>query len=343
MAEVTPLCSVFGECGGCAYQDIPYAEELRIKEDRLQELFLQELKIGKEFFDPILASPDPYHYRHRIDLSLIKTKNRGTFIGFRDRDGKRVVEVENCAIARKEISGRIPQIKREAVEKLPQKYRTATITVKTGEDGRVFWGGIGRRSLRQSEEDYLWIDLNGKRIYYSLETFFQGNLSILSGVVEKIRALPVWSKQAVFFDLYGGVGLFALSVADLVKKAVLIEDSTHSAKIAKYNFQKNRLSGFDVYSGRVEEELIELSMHAEPKIAMIDPPRAGLSESALEAVSASNEIKDLLYLSCHPETLVRDLKVFFQKGWELQRVFPFDFFPKTTHVETLVWLKPKQA
>ncbi len=339
MAKVEPLCSVFGECGGCEYQDIPYAEETRIKEAGLKELFHMELGVGD--FDPILVSPKEYHYRHRLDLSLRKTRD-GNVIGFSGKNQKFVVDVGACPIAMEPVSDFLPELKKAANESLPPKYRTATLTVKTGDDSRVYWGGIGRRSLRQEEKDYLWTEINGKRIHFSLENFFQANLSILPGVIEKIRALPIWDKEKVFYDLYSGVGLFGLSLEDLVNKVVMIEDSPHSDKLAQYNLAQLQLMHVEAHCGQ-SEALFDSFISGEKEkksVVMVDPPRRGLSESAKEVLNASKDkIEDLLYLSCHPESLIRDLKEMMKKGWQVQKAMPLDFFPKTVHIETLVWLK----
>jgi len=340
---VKPLCPVFGTCGGCAYQDLPYEEEIKLKEEAVKDLFKRELGIEEELFEPVLPSPKPYHYRHRLDLSLIKNKAEETFIGFRHEGNRGVVEIESCAIAQEEVSAFIPELRKEALEKLPQKYRMATLTVKTGDAGQVVWGGIGRHSLRQEEADYLWTEIQHKKIYFSLETFFQANLSILPQVVEQIRSLPIWDKESLFFDLYGGVGLFGLTVSDLVKKAFILESSKPSVELAQYNVKKNQLETVQVHWGEVEKIFPYLLKGAQGNkiIAMIDPPRRGLSDSAREALIQTREIKALLYLSCHGETLVRDLSEFIEKGWRVVRIFPFDFFPKTKHLETLVWLEPK--
>ena len=231
--KIAPRCPIFGQCGGCDYQDIPYPEELRLKEQMLRDLFRENL--GNELLDliaPIVASPREYHYRNRLDLKLVRTRNRDVFIGFAPRDnGRGVIPIEACAIADRAISDFIPALKKEAESKLTERYRLANLVVRTGDDRRVLWGGIGRRSCRLNEEDYLWTEIRGRKILYSLDTFFQANLSILSLLIECILALEFWSDTEEFFDLYGGVGLFGIALADKVKdrKSTRL-NSSHSAK-----------------------------------------------------------------------------------------------------------------
>ena len=336
----TPLCPVFGTCGGCTYQHLSYAEELRVKEQQLHGLFKTELKLPWEVFESIVASPKHYHYRNRLDLEMRRSQ-RQIMMGFQSPELRKVVPVSSCAIAMEEISDFMPQLEMEAAEKLPENYRTANLVVRCGDDGRVFWGGIGRRSLEMKEEDFLWTEVNGRRVYYSLETFFQANLSILPRVMEIIRSLLPWDQDTLFLDLYSGVGLFGICLADLVGKVVMVEECPGSIKLAKYNIHYHQLSHVEMMPGKVENELPKLTEQAFRKIyAMIDPPRAGLSRQVAESLSASRLIKGLLYLSCHPQSLVRDLKIFIEKGWKVEKIHPFDFFPRTRHLETLVLLTP---
>jgi tRNA/tmRNA/rRNA uracil-C5-methylase (TrmA/RlmC/RlmD family) len=337
-----PLCPFFGRCGGCFYQDIPYDEELRRKERGLHEMFQAHFKDWDEIiFEPIVPSPKPYHYRNRLDLQARRLPGGKITLGFTPVEGRGVLPVDSCSIAREEISEFIPKLHRQLEDGWPEKYRRANLVVRSGEEGKVRWGGIGRGSLRLDEKDYFWAEVAGRRIFYTLDTFFQANLSILPAVVEKIKELDVLRPESVFFDLYGGVGLFGLTLYDNVKKVVLIEDNVHAVKLAKFNAAFHKLVSFETHSGRVED-LLEDIVKAEPiaeKIAMIDPPRGGLSHAATRAMSRRKEFRFLLYLSCHPESLVRDLKDFTVEGWKITKVIPFDFFPKTKHIETLAVLK----
>lgn len=340
-SETTPLCPVFGTCGGCTYQNISYEEELRVKESGLRRLFEEKLGLDASFFDPIVASPQPYHYRNRLDLSLRRRRD-GFQIGFQIPGSFQLVPIENCAIARPEISGFIPSLREEAAAKLPDDYRTANLVVRTGEDGRVRWGGIGRRSLRLDEKDYFYTELRGRKIFYSLDTFFQANLYILPALMSVIEKYADFHPETYFLDLYAGAGLFGLCFPDKVKRVLMIEENPASTKAADYAIRYHGLNNIEIRTGRVETELPKIldEKNAARHIAIVDPPRGGLTPSASETLSAAKDLDKLFYLSCCPETLARDLAVFTGKGWKIERIIPFDFFPRTHHLETLVLLKP---
>jgi tRNA/tmRNA/rRNA uracil-C5-methylase (TrmA/RlmC/RlmD family) len=200
---------------------------------------------------------------------------------------------------------------------------------------------MGRRSCELLPKDYLWTEIDGKKIFYSLDTFFQANLSILPELFRTIRQLPVWGGRPVFYDLYGGVGLFGVGLCGLAQKAVLIEENQASTKLARYNVAFNKITNFEVIEGRVEDHWPDLLKGNTDgaAVAMIDPPRAGLSPEACAFLAGMRQLRHMIYLSCSPESLARDLRQFVDKGWAVRRVVPFDFFPKTKHLETLVWLQ----
>ncbi len=339
--NVLPVCPVYQQCGGCQYQHMSYADELVEKTARLKEILLP-LGLEEGLFAPILPSPVEYNYRSRIDLKMIKNKNKLILFGFSPMGGKGLITIDHCPIAREEINVFIPTVRRQAMARDISKYKQASLVVRSGEGRNPSWGGLGHGSLRTAPKDYFWMDIQGRRVFYGLDTFFQANLFILPPVVEAIRALPIWSKESLFLDLYGGVGLFGISFHDLVNRVVLIEENTASITIARHNASYNKLDTFDVYAGKVEEVLPKLlTLHAgRPKIVMVDPPRAGLSDETVGFLNGIKGVEHMLYLSCNPESLRDNLKGLSER-WSVSKIMPFDFFPKTHHLETLVCLKTK--
>ena len=345
-----PLCPVFGECGGCAYQDISYEQELERKDALVKDLLQKDPRITPSLFESIDASPKPYHYRNRLDLKFIRTRDDRILLGFTPASpaggpgsGRGIAAVEGCAIAEKSISEFIPELRKRLEQNPIGNYRRANIVIRTGDEGKVLWGGIGKRSCRLNPDDYLWTILDGKKIFYSLETFFQANLSILPKLFERIAAFDCWQTKPVLYDLYAGVGLFSLALTRQTRKAVLIEESLPSIKLAQHNVEHNRLTHIEILAGRTEDILPPLLARENteaPKIAIVDPPRAGLSPLALETLTHAKGFTHLFYLSCNPQALARDLKGFIDEGWNVKKIVPFDFFPKTRHVETLALLVP---
>jgi len=340
MTQEKGLCPLFGTCGGCQYQDIPYEQELALKGEELRKLLKEALSLEDGVFEVMKPSPEAFHYRSRLDLTLRKRNNGECQMGFMVPGTQRLQEVTACLLARREIDDFLPLLKEQAVRKLPPDYRVANLVVRVGEAGNVFWGGIGRRSLRMKEDDYFWVKVHGRKIFYSLDTFFQANHSILENVVARIEALVPWNKETVLLDLYSGVGLFGIALAARAKEVIMVEECADSVKLADYNVRYHHLDHVRILEGKVETYLPDIlkEVSGNPCAGVIDPPRGGLASSVIEALVKAENLTSLFYLSCSPESLVRDLKGLIPTAWQVQKVMPFDFFPRTRHLETLVWL-----
>ncbi|HQB94805.1 MAG TPA: RsmD family RNA methyltransferase [Candidatus Omnitrophota bacterium] len=340
--KIKPACALFGTCGGCKYQDIPYEDELVLKAGALRALLTDALEgLDPEVIESVVPSPDFYHYRNRLDLTLRKDRDGGWKMGFMLENTHRLEEVTACPIARHEINGFLPELRKEAVSKAEAgEYRNANLTVRVGEAGKVAWGGIGRRSLRMPQEDYFSVTLRGRRIFYSLDTFFQANLSILGKIVGHLADNIRWTRETVFLDLYSGVGLFGIALADLAKEIVMIESGHDSVRLARHNIEYHKLGHARILEGQVEQYLPEVLKETagRDRVALIDPPRTGLCPSVIETLNAAEELASLFYLSCSPVSLARDLKKLTAGTWTVGKVTPFDFFPRTRHLETLVCL-----
>ncbi|MEI8012807.1 MAG: hypothetical protein WCI27_10095 [Candidatus Omnitrophota bacterium] len=334
-------CAVFGRCGGCQYHHLSYADELSLKEAQLKNILGSGVTGWDGILQPVFPSPRISHYRNRLDLKLTHRRNGDVHMGFSPVERGPVIEIDTCPIAMAPIADYIPRLRAEAAAKIPQDYRMANLTVRCGDEGRVRWGGIGRRSLRLEARDYFYTDILGRRISYSLDTFFQANLSILPGLIDFLRQQDIWSKEALFLDLYGGVGLFGLCVNDLVSGVVNIEENVHAVRLAQFNIAANDLGNVDVKEGRVEAILPEVLNGAlsSDNVVMVDPPRAGLSAEALVLLNGLKRVKYLVYLSCDPASFALNLQALAAGGWQVIRIRPFDFFPRTRHLEILAIFK----
>ncbi len=334
------ICPLFGRCGGCQYQNVSYEEELRLKDKLLRETLSKEIDIENTEFDAVAESPEIFQYRNRLDLTLRKRNNGERQMGFMIPSSQRLLEVEECLIAREEINKFLPQLRKEANARLPENYKVANLVVRVGDGGRVAWGGIGRHSLRMKEEDYFWTIVNGKKIFYALNTFFQANLFILNKIVARLDSLVEWKKDTIFFDLYSGVGLFGMALSDKAREIVMIEEGGDSVELARYNIAYHKLEErITALVGKVEIHLPQVleNKKGKPCVALIDPPRGGLAVSTIETLGGADALESLFYLSCSPESLARDMKHLERVGWKAKKIMPFDFFPRTRHLETLVW------
>ena len=335
-----PLCPYFGACGGCRYQHLSYEEELALKEEALRRIFREEIGLDGGTIQTIVPSPAPYFYRSRLDLTLGRI--RGVVrLGLNQEGAKDLIPIQSCAIARVEISDFIPTLEKLASARLPENYRGANIVVKTGDNGEVRWGGIGKGSLRMSEPDYFWTEIEGKRIHYSLDTFFQANLAILPVLMKEIRRALGPYPEMNLLDLYAGVGLFWVVLASEVNRVWAVEDNPWAVRAAEFNRRYHGLSNVLLRQGRTEDLLTPIlkELEGKPQAAVVDPPRSGLSPTSLQKLTQAKTLDPLIYVSCHPPSLLRDLRGFLKSGWTVDQVTPIDFFPRTQHLETIVRLR----
>ena len=181
------------------------------------------------------------------------------------------------------------------------------------------------------------------RIHY--KSFWQVNSDVLQMIIKHIKD-KVQPEDTVL-DTFSGIGVLGLSLAQKVKEVVCIEELADAVEDGKFNCQLNHISNVVFHFGKTEDKLPEILNHTDkynphiPEVIILDPPRTGVSKSVLEEI-INAKLSHILYLSCSPVTLRRDLNILLESGlYEIISIQPFDMFPQTWHIETLVELKVK--
>ena len=180
--------------------------------------------------------------------------------------------------------------------------------------------------------------LNGLRFRIGPDTFFQSNTAQAEKLFARVRELAtLHGRPAVALDLYAGTGPIALHLASVADRVVAVESWEPSVLAARENLALNDIQNVDVLAADVNEALPP-GMPEKVDLVVVDPPRPGLSPDAIAWI-AKLEPATILYVSCNPSTLARDLKLFLQSPYRLEAVEPFDLFPHTFHMETLALLR----
>jgi len=311
--RVEPECRYFTQCGGCQYQHIAYATQLRLKHKQISDLFERVGKIPADKIAPVIPSPQPYGYRNRI---MIRSQWNGPakklVIGFIRADNNFVEDIEECKIAEPAISEQIKQVRANPPPK----------------------GGI-KIVLRIPPEGW---DVPP-------DSFFQNNFFLLPKLVETVRDFLKSSDAKYLVDLYCGVGFFGIELADLVESFVGVEYDRLAIKAAQRNLVNGKISNGEFISATVEEVLPELlkKFSSEKTAVILDPPRKGCLPETLGLLRETRPAQ-VIYVSCHPATMARDLNILCADGvFELARVQPLDMFPQTQHVECVADLRAGQA
>lgn len=345
-------CAYFGTCGGCSYQDLAYEAQLELKQKLVEEALCQN--DGNFEVHPTLGSPQPYGYRHMIALS-VKRRQGQLAMGFIGHDRKTFLPIESCPITDSRINRFLPTALQK-LEALPpeRKFNTSQVVLRVGTDGDVV------TSVRTDRGKLLSCTVLGKIFSFSMSSFFQNNFSILEKFIETIRVMlskakhPVRDpspspqddgvyKDGTLFDLYSGVGLIGILLADQYQSVLGIEEGYESVKQAKENAVRNGIENASFLEGKVENLLVELIRNSpRPMHVVVDPPRVGLKPEVIKTLIKKDlPIQKLVYASCHLESLKRDLGLL-TKRFKIVEIQPLDFFPQTKHIETLVLLQAKK-
>jgi 23S rRNA (uracil1939-C5)-methyltransferase len=366
---VEPRCPHFGTCGGCQLQHLPYEEQLTLKTEMVRAAFrTHELDADK--VRPMLGAEDPWAYRTKIDLTA-KTFAGELHLGFLPYGEKRtLIEFEECPIADPAINEALVGI-RAALPRHPELNKKLISIVcrgsrSEGKVGLVFHGKLrepgpyrelgmdimgetdrvtGGMFVRKRKE-HLVGDRNlsetiaGKTFRFPIRSFFQNNPPQTEVLAAKVLELADAGQDEVVLDLYSGVGLFGLLLAEHTKEVYLLEDTPYSAEAAKENAEAFGAENVVSLRGQAEER-VELMRRSgqHPNIVILDPPRSGCHEAVVRSLSRFPTRPRIVYVSCNPETHARDCALFKAEGYELQEVWPIDMFPQTVHIESVALLK----
>ena len=359
--RVKPPCSYFGRCGGCQLQHLEYQEQLVWKQRWLEELLTRVGGLKEVRVEPVIPSPKPYGYRNRVSLTLLHKSGGRIRQGFLGRDvehaqsvdSRYLVDIKSCEIAMPTINHAIGELaEKESHGRLFGDFK-GKLKLEIATDGQntfflpwqSFEEKAGGPGAKPEEGKILREKVSGLEFEFSPQTFFQVNSYLLPRLISTVGELVSEGpkEETCLFDLYSGVGLFGLSLADRVKKVISLEENKLAYQFALRNIKRNKVENLFAYSGRVEikfEKFFERHREAR-NVLLMDPPRGGLETSLIALLQNFRaRIDSLIYLSCEPSILARDLARLKEAGFLAERIIPFDLFPQTQIVETVVLLHP---
>ncbi len=309
--RVAPACAHFAACGGCQYQHLAYATQLRVKHKQIADLFQRIGGLTPELVLPVVPCPQPYGYRNRIMIrSQWNKPEQRLNIGFVRWDGGLVEDIFDCKIAEPALNEQIRHVRANPPPK----------------------GGI-KVVLRVAPEGW----------HVGPDSFFQNNFFLLPKLVETVREQLRAAGTRHLVDLYCGVGFFGIELADAVETFVGVEYDAQAIKSARRNAESRGRTNGEFISGMVETVLPDLVKRLSPGATsvLLDPPRKGCLPQTLALL---REVKpaQIVYVSCHPATMARDLNILCGDGvFEVARVTPLDMFPQTQHVECVADLRAR--
>lgn len=329
--RIVNFCSGAGRCPGCAYAFCSHAAEQQCKLAQLQD-FLKSLGVEKDLIQgyKLDGAPGEY-YRNKIRLTMRKAGGEAQ-LGYVFPDGK-MYPLSQCRLAGRAINDRLNELLQDPGF-VPSLHDRMTITFRESSDGVTIYRNSPGKNAPLLREKVL-----GKDFLVPQDGFFQVNMYGLNALLELVKTALIESKCRYFIDAYAGSGLFGcVAAAAGVPYIVGVEENEQSACTAKLNWQNYGAEKFDFYTGDAAEILPEILKNAPADaMAVFDPPRGGLDGKAVRTVLQS-PLKKLVYISCHPATLVRDLGRLQKGGFAIAAVRMIDMFPRSAHFETFVQL-----
>jgi 23S rRNA (uracil1939-C5)-methyltransferase len=352
--RVTPRCRHFGRCGGCQYQHASYDLQLAMKTDILSET-LERAGLRNRPKIQVHAG-DPWGYRNRIRLRVQAIEGTIRF-GYNLRGTNDFVPIEECPIAAPVLWRAV-----SAMESLAARNPLSAQWLRSIGDVELFStadqkqlhmhfslsGEVGRfaefcEGVRGVVPELVGVGVDwgrggltyvveGKGYWVSAGGFFQVNRFLLP---ELVRLVTAGRNGLIAWDLYAGVGLFSRVLAEGFGQVIAVEGNTQaikdlaSAKVAN-------VRGLPVSVGSFLREAVV--GRERPDLVVLDPPRAGLGK--VEAgLLAKLQVPQIVYVSCDPTTLARDLRVMVDSGYDLAELHLVDLFPQTYHLETVAVLQ----
>ncbi len=368
--RITPTCPYYAKCGGCHLQHIAYEDQRSLKREWLKETFRRVAHLEVEP-DDVESSP-PWQYRNKIVLPLRTMRGKIVFAFHHVYQPNKPVMVEDCSIAHPVIRQAMPLIQqalndvrpsiKTANRKRPQASRVQFQVVNDRLSVRFFdvlfspesannilklasmndelfdeiiLRGESKKEIRQNaaQRD----SVAPEEIDIAADSFFQVNDVVRQKLYQHVIDLPYQSMETVL-DGYCGVGFLTMSLSSCFKHATGVELNKASAKEAK------RLVELEDLSERIKivndsiEKFLQYNSEKSFDCVVLNPPRAGLSNEVREEI-IKKSAPEMVIVSCHPAALARDVKSLVDSGYQIQSIVPFDMFPQTYHLETVIHLK----
>ncbi|QQS40975.1 MAG: class I SAM-dependent RNA methyltransferase [Acidobacteriota bacterium] len=325
--RIEPPCPYFGTCGGCDFQQMSYEAQIAAKIGIIRDCLKRIARLGDEIEIGIIPCPEPFQYRIRTQVHADPQSKR---IGFFKRQSHDVIEAESCAVLVPGLDGTVRRIR--STFDWPEDAE-GTLSIEAG-----FSGGTASIYSEDMFEpvDELVFEAAGRTFSFDARSFFQANRHMIGPLID---AAVGGSSGALAIDLYCGIGLFTIPLAERFEKVIGVESAFESFRFAEANAAANSVSNADFIHSRVRNFLEEQKAAVEAAdLVVVDPPRSGVKGRALELITDAAP-KRITYVSCNPSTLARDIRSLLDSGYEIENFTALDLFPQTHHVEAVVRLK----
>ncbi|MBI5170771.1 MAG: 23S rRNA (uracil(1939)-C(5))-methyltransferase RlmD [Candidatus Eisenbacteria bacterium] len=383
--RIAARCAHEAVCGGCRLQELPYEQQVAVKERQVRETLQHLAGIANPKVNPIVHAPEPWHYRNKMEFSFMRAPDGSAVLGMHERGTwDKVFELRECWLTSPLVVEITRLTQRFARERRWEPYHptqhvgvvrflTVRHLVTTGEcavhliaasdqmDGLSEWADAVMALSPEVKSVTLGLNTAHSNVAFMEEeivlrgsdaiverllglefevvgsAFLQTNSAQAEHLYQGALDAAQLTGDETVLDLYCGAGTMTLLFARAAKRAVGVETVSDAIDRARRNAQRNGLGETQFECGEARMILREWAQGKradapKPDLIVVDPPRAGLHPRVVFRC-AELAPKRIVYVSCNPATLARDLKDFAAYGYELAEVTPYDMFPHTPHIE----------
>lgn len=339
--RVIEKCPYFNICGGCHLQHLSYHKENEYKQEKVKELLHQISRLNVKIKN--IEFQEPKYYRNKVTLHGSNHK-----LGYYKSGTNELIEINFCNLLDKKINKLIPVLQEiaktndieEVIIRVDNNSEKLMVSLK---------GTIADISLLEAvdvliinneivtETKQIISQIGNRRYYLSLDSFFQVNKYLTKKLYDEVKKIVALTRPDTVLDLYCGTGTIGIYVSKFAKEVIGIDCSKSNINDANQNKVLNNTTNIKFICDRVENVIDSFSSNID--LIIVDPPRAGLDNKTILNLKRI-KAKEIIYISCDPATLARDLKELSQ-GYEIQYIKPFNMFPRTYHVECVSLLYRK--
>lgn len=350
--RVKELCPYYKECGGCNLLHMSYEEQIKYKQSKIVDVMKKYADINSEVIKQIVPCDRQFHYRNKVTL---KVKEK---LGYFKEKTYELIPIEKCLLVNDKINEIIKilngytdlsNIKEVVIKSFTDKETMLIIYLQEDEINENLLDYLSRhvdniivydnnkKMIKRIGKGNIIAKLKEKQFKIGANSFFQVNMDQTLKIYDKIADYLSKIEDSTVLDLYCGVGSIGLYSVSNYAKLIGVEIVPEAIENAKTNAELNSMGNTKFLVGDTKTILMHSNYKADTII--VDPPRAGLDKSVIEDIKKINP-NMLIYLSCDPITLARDLKLL-SDLYDVEELIPYDMFPNTHHVETLVKLTKK--
>lgn len=351
--RIKPRCPHFGICGGCQFQSIPSDYQALVKRSFVEDALMRigNIQTPVQAIDP---SKKPFEYRRHIRLHF-----DGHSLGYKAFWDNRIMDVTTCPIFLDN-----PDLFKKLHDALKRVSLPCDVMVHKNEHNGLIIGLILKEKISTLTShiesllgdppwDGIWIkapdaELSfgnsllraktlGLNLEYSPKAFMQAHPDESARLYEELLNRIRMINPKKVLDLYCGIGITALLMKQHGIDVIAVELNKEAIAMAQQNERNNQIEGIEWQVGDVERTLEHLLQKHTPDAVLLNPPRVGVSPKVKASIKKYKPAH-ILYVSCMPATLARDCRELCQEGYQVTFCKPYDLFPQTTHVETLIQL-----